>query len=191
MAGCQMFRLSCLQHILMWIYWRMRRKFLIKSTVQNKTHVSFDEVLNKIALCTELKFSSSCSFANVSVQHFLGIAALGSRVRDITGNVMSCSRFIPFTLNIAVLLLLTEFWPESSKQNFSFAWNCTLRLHAFEVGWSLTAVQWWYRQNHWTVGGCPSLSHPKEQNYSFSQKRETRHKEDTTTWARVEATRVR
>lgn len=37
MAGCQMFRLSCLQHILMWIYWWTRRKFLIKSTVQNTT----------------------------------------------------------------------------------------------------------------------------------------------------------
>ena len=57
-ARCQMFRLSCLQHILMWIYWWMRRKFLIKSTVQSKTHVSFDEVLNNIALHTELKFSS-------------------------------------------------------------------------------------------------------------------------------------
>lgn len=45
MAECQMFRLSCLQHILMWIYWWMRRKFLIKSTVQSKTPISFDEVL--------------------------------------------------------------------------------------------------------------------------------------------------
>lgn len=44
-AECQMFRLSCLQHILMWIYWWMRRKFLIKSTVQSKTPISFDEVL--------------------------------------------------------------------------------------------------------------------------------------------------
>ena len=125
MAGCQMFRLSCLQHILMWIYWWMRRKFLIKSTVQNKTHVSFDEVLNNTALRTELKFSSSCSFANVSVQHCFGIAALGSCVREIAGNVMSCSWFILLTLNIAVLLLLTQFWPDSSKQNLSFVRSCT------------------------------------------------------------------
>lgn len=116
-AGCQMFRLSCLQHILMWIYPWMRRKFLIKSAVQNKTHVSFNEMVNNIALHTELKFSSSCSFAYVSVQHFFGIAALGSCARDITGNVMSCSWFISLTLNIAVLLLLTQFWADSSKQN--------------------------------------------------------------------------
>lgn len=78
MAECQMFRQSCLQHILMWIYWWMRRKFLIKSTVQNKTPVSLDEVLKNVALHTKLKFSSSCSFTNVSGQHFQGIAVLGS-----------------------------------------------------------------------------------------------------------------
>lgn len=83
----------------------MRRKFLIKSTVQNETHVSLDEVLNNVTLHAELKFSSSCSFANVSVQHFLGIAALGSHASDVAGNVVSCSWFMPLTLNTAVLLL--------------------------------------------------------------------------------------
>lgn len=190
LAGCQMFRLSCLQHILMWIYWWMRRKFLIKSTVQNKSHVSFDEVLSNVALCTEVKFSSSRSIANVSVQHF-GIAALGSRARDIAGNVMSCSWFVPLTLNLAVLLLLMQFWTDSSKQNLSFVRNCALRLRAFEGGWSLTTVRWWYRQTHRTADGCPSLSHLKEQNYSFSQKRETWDKRDPTARARVEATGAR
>lgn len=138
MAGCQMFRLSCLQHILMWIYWWMRRKFLIKSTVQNETHVSLDEVLNNVTLHAELKFSSSCSFANVSVQHFFGIATLGSRARDVAGNAMSCSWFIPFTLNTAQLLLLIPFLPDLSKLSFSFVQSRALGLHAFEAGWSLT-----------------------------------------------------
>lgn len=53
MAECQMFRLSCLQHILMWIYWWMRRKFLIKSTVVSKTPLSFDEVLKPILLIAQ------------------------------------------------------------------------------------------------------------------------------------------
>lgn len=130
MAGCQMFRLSCLQHILMWIYWWMRRKFLIKSTVQNKTPVSFNEVLNNIAVCTELKFSSSCSFANVTVHHSFEIAALRSHATDIADSVVSCSPFSPLILNIAVLLLLTQFWPGSSEK---FMRSCTLKLCAFEV----------------------------------------------------------
>lgn len=102
MAGCQMFRLSCLQHILMWIYWRMKRKFLIKSTVQNKTHVVFDE----LQLCIQLNFSSSCSFVSVCVQDCFGIVSLGSCASeddDTVGNVLSCSSFMSLALNMVIL----------------------------------------------------------------------------------------
>lgn len=136
MAGCQMFRLSCLQHILMWIYWWMRRKFLIKSTVQNETQVSFDEVLNNIAL------------RRVEVQFLLQLckcfwsALLWNRCFGLTcewhcGQCNVLFLIYPTLMNIAVLLLLTRFWLDSSKQNLSFVLSCTLRLHAFEVGWSL------------------------------------------------------
>lgn len=99
----------------------MRRKFLIKSTVQTKTPVSFDEVWNNMALCSELKFSSSCSLANVSIQHFSAVVALGSQARDVADNVMSHSWFIPLTLNVAVVLVLTQFWHNSSTQNLEAA----------------------------------------------------------------------
>lgn len=181
MAGCQMFRLSCLQHILMWIYWWMRRKFLIKSTVQKRTPVSFNEVLNNIAVCTEL-FGSSCSFANVSVHHSFEIAALCSHATDIADSVVSCSWLSPLALNIAVLLLLTQFWPDSSEQFYA---KLHFKTPCFWGSWNLTMVHWWFRQNHQTADGCASLRHPKEQNYSFSRKWET---EDKTTRVIVEAT---
>lgn len=55
-----MFRLSCLQHILMWIYWWMRRTFLIKSTVQSKTPISFDDEVLKL-LIAQSRSSVPCA----------------------------------------------------------------------------------------------------------------------------------
>lgn len=185
-AECQMFRLSCLQHILMWIYWWMRRKFLIKSTVQSKTPISFDQVLK--LLLAQSWSSAPCAALQMFVWVFCGIAAVGSCVRDMAGSDLSHSGFIPLTLSMDMLLLSTPSWSDSSEQNLTSVPSCALGLGASEAGWRLTAVHWWSRQNHCPTDGCPALSHPWEQNYSSSWKREMW---DTKTQARVEATRTR
>lgn len=178
-----MFRLSCLQHILMWIYWWMRRKFLIKSTVQSKTPISIDDEVLKL-----LTAQSWSSVPCAALQMFL----FGSSVawllwapvwETLAGSGLSHSWFIPFTLSMAMLLLWTPFWADSSEQNLTSVPSCALGLGAFEAGWRLTDdVHWWSRQKHWPPDGCPALSHPWEQNYSSSWKREMEIQQHKQEW---------
>lgn len=145
MAECQMFRLSCLQRILMWIYWWMRRKFLIKSTVQSKTPLSFDEVLKPVLLIAQ----SWSSVPHAALQRLLFGSSVGLLFWVLvweTWQAMSCP--VPGVSHSPWVLLSTPFCSDSSEQNLTSEPSCALGLGAFEAGWNLTAVHWWSRQNH-------------------------------------------
>lgn len=146
-AECQMFRLICLQHILMWIYWWMRRKFLIKSTVQSKTPIS-------------LMKCYKCTYSRAEVQFLVQLCKCFCLILqwDCWSGLL-CERHgrqwpVPFLIYsihreyghaLAFNTIVVRFlWTKPH-----FCAKLCFGIGAFEAGWRLTAVHWWCRQNHW------------------------------------------